>query len=181
MVNISHPGLYSETSPYALDADAQANLDSLLAMIQEANLFAVITFRTGPGRNEAAIVPEVDFPALYSVWTSQTEQDAWVAMWRYTADRYKNNAIVVGYDLMCEPHSNAIVADPTYDASDFYPAYANTLYDWNPLAKRITTAIRQVDTSTPILIGGMGWSAAAWLGSLASNGDSKTVYAVHQY
>lgn len=181
VVNISHPGLYSETAPYALNTGAQANLDSLLAMIQEANMFAVITFRTGPGRNEAAIVSELDFPALYSVWTSQAEQDAWVAMWKYTADRYKNNAIVVGYDLMCEPHSNAIVAIPTYEPSGFYPAYADTLYDWNPLAKRITTAIREVDADTPILIGGMSWSGAAWLDSLTSNGDSKTVYMVHQY
>jgi hypothetical protein len=181
VVNIAHPGLYSETAPYVLNTDAQANLDSLIAMIQRANMFAVITFRTGPGRNESDIVPGHPGPELYSVWTSQAEQDAWVAMWRYTADRYKNNKVVVGYDLMCEPHSNAILPTPTYDPSSFYPTYANTLYDWNPLAMRITTAVRQVDNTTPILIGGMSWSSAYWLNSLTSNGDTKTVYMVHLY
>ncbi len=172
VVNISHPGLYSETPPYVLNTEAQANLDSLLTMIKNANMFAVITARSGPGRN-------TDW--IGTLWTSQAEQDAWVAMWKYTADRYKNNSVVVGYDLMCEPYQNEIISPPTDIPSVFYPAYANTLYDWNPLAKRISDAIRQVDTTTPILIGGMNYSAAPWLNSLTSNGDNKTVYMVHNY
>lgn len=183
VVNISGPGIYSETAPYALNTAAQTNLDNLLTMIQNANMFAVITFRSGPGRNEEDIVPQPGLTAINSVWSTQAEQDAWVAMWQYTANRYKNNPVVVGYDLMNEPHPNAqtVTPVPTSIPSEFYPAYANTLFDWNPLAKRISNAIRQVDTTTPILIGGMDWSGAAWLNSLTPNGDSKTVYMVHQY
>ncbi|MCP4711319.1 MAG: hypothetical protein GY869_22085, partial [Planctomycetes bacterium] len=48
-VNISHPGLYSESSPYNVDTDAQDSLDALLAKIDIADMFAVICFRTGPG------------------------------------------------------------------------------------------------------------------------------------
>ena len=48
-VNISHPGLYAESSPYELDTDAQASLDSLLSMIANADMFAVISFRPDPG------------------------------------------------------------------------------------------------------------------------------------
>jgi len=51
-VNISHPGLFTETPPYTLDQDIQDNLDNLLNMIAEDDMFAVIAFRTGPGRSE---------------------------------------------------------------------------------------------------------------------------------
>ena len=51
-VNVSHPGLFSENSPYVLDEDIQDNLDNLLDMIAQAGMFAVISFRTGPGRSE---------------------------------------------------------------------------------------------------------------------------------
>ena len=51
-VNISHPGLFTEDPPWVLDEDIQDNLDALLRMIAGADLFAVIAFRTGPGRSE---------------------------------------------------------------------------------------------------------------------------------
>jgi hypothetical protein len=46
---------------------------------------------------------------------------------------------------------------------------------------RITDAIREVDSETPILIGGLSWSGVAWLPYLKPTGDSRTIYTVHQY
>ncbi len=192
-VNVSHPGLFTETPPYALDQDAQANLDTLLDMIAEARMFVVIAFRTGPGRSEFTFLwDEVGdwFDASYlndSVWQDRQAQDAWVEMWRYTAGRYRDNPIVVGYDLMVEPNSNEVgshaLNDPLdiWDPEEFYSEYAGTLYDWNQLYPRITSAIRDVDVNTPILIGGNGYSAVEWLPYLQPTGDSHTVYMVHQY
>lgn len=178
VVRLLGSGLYSETAPYALNTVTQNNLDSMLEMAKQANLFVIICAYNGPGRHFDSTQIK-----LHSVWTSQVEQDAWVAMWKYTAERYKNNAIVVGYELMNEPNSNStgISPTPTAVSSDFYATYTNTLYDWNPLALRITTAIRQVDSSTPILMGGNDWNSAAWMSSITPNGDSKTVYIFHQY
>ncbi len=51
-VNISCPGLFREKPPYRLDPPMQNNLDRLIGMIGKANMFAVISFRTGPGRSE---------------------------------------------------------------------------------------------------------------------------------
>ncbi len=198
-VNISHPGLFTETVPYTLDTDIQDNLDSLLAMIAQADMYAVITFRTGPGRSEfwafwgedTTSDPDGGWfdPGYYNnrVWGEQAAQDAWVEMWRYTAQRYKDNPIVVGYDLMCEPNSNEVGSFPAgdpldvWDAEEFYTDYGGTLYDWNQLYPRISAAIREVDSNTPILIGGMAYSAVEWLPYLQPTGDSRTVYAVHQY
>ncbi len=198
-VNISHPGLFRETPPYTLDTAVQSNLDKLLAMAAKADLFAVITFRTGPGRSEfwafwgedTASDPQNGWfnPAYYNnqVWGDQAAQNAWVAMWRYAASRYKDNPIVVGYDLMCEPNSNEVGSYPAgqpldaWDPAAFYRTYSGTLYDWNQLYPRISAAIRQVDATTPLLIGGMGYSAIDWLPYLQPTGDPHTVYTVHQY
>jgi len=192
-VNVSHPGLFTEAPPYVLDEDAQDNLDSLLSMIAEAHMFAVISFRSGPGRSEFTFLLEDLgdwFDASYlndSMWQDQAAQDAWVEMWRYTAERYRDNLIVVGYDLMVEPNSNEVGSDAItdrldiWDPEEFYVRYGGTLYDWNQLYPRITSAIRQVDTDTPILIGGNGYSAVEWLPYLEPTGDSRTVYTIHQY
>ncbi len=190
-VNISHPGLFAETAPYAVDPDIQNNLDNLLTIIANADMYAVISFRTGPGRAEFSVCCLGDdwFDDNYyndSVWGDQAAQDAWVAMWRYTAQRYRDNPIVVGYDLMVEPNSNEVGDDATnpldiWDPEVFYNTYGGTLYDWNQLYPEISAAIRQVDANTPILIGGLGYSGVEWLPYLQPTGDPRTVYMVHQY
>lgn len=116
LVNISHPGLFSIAPPYTLDLQAQTSLDNLLKMIEKADMFAVITMRTGPGRSEWTFQWGNDktsdpvngwFPASYyneEVWQQQAAQDAWAKMWEHIATHYKNNKVVVAYDLMCKPN-----------------------------------------------------------------------------
>ena len=160
-------------------------------MAHQAGLYAVITFRTGPGRSEFWAFWGEDTtsdpgggwfsPSYYNnrVWADQAAQDAWVEMWRYTAQRYKDNPIVVGYDLMCEPNSNEVgsfpIGDPLdiWDPEEFYAEYGGTLYDWNQLYPRIVTAIRQVDPHIPILVGGMGYSAVEWLPYMQPTDDPR--------
>ncbi len=184
-VNISHPGLYSESSPFSVDTDARDNLDSLLTMIADANMFAVICFRTGPGRSEFTFArDEVDDWFTSSdldetVWSESDRQTAWVNMWIYTAGRYKDNAIVVGYDLMVEPNSDEISAIEAPE--DFYPDHAGNLEDWNQFFPAIITGIRTVDKNTPILVGGMGYSAVEWLPHIVKSSDPRTLYTIHQY
>ncbi|MBU7022137.1 MAG: endo alpha-1,4 polygalactosaminidase [Theionarchaea archaeon] len=192
-VNISHPGLFTETPPYRLDKSIQDNLDSLIDMIEQADMFCVISFRTGPGRSEFTFVSEDLgdwFDESYlndSVWQDQEAQDAWVAMWEYTANRYKDNPVVAGYDLMVEPNSNetgsSYVHDylDIWDPEEFYDTYAGTLYDWNQLYPRIIAAIRIRDDKTPILVGGNGYSGLEWLSYLKVVKDPRVVYAAHQY
>ncbi len=185
-VNISHPGLFTEEPPFELNEGSQANLDRLLEMIAQAGMFAVISFRTGPGRSEFSFmgVGEDDpFGQSHlndSVWENQAAQDAWAEMWRYAAERYRDNDTVVGYDLMVEPNANAIFFD-MYWPPDFYPAYEGTLYDWNRFYPNLVDAIRETDPDTPILVGAMSWSQVDWLPYLEPTDDPRTVYTFHQY
>jgi len=162
-------------------------------MAANAHLYAVISFRTGPGRTEFTFFwDEVGdwFGEEYlndSMWGDQAAQDAWVEMWRATAEHYRENPIVVGYDLMVEPNANEVGTHVLYDNLDiwdpeeFLDQYGGSLYDWGQLYPRISAAIREVDSETPIIIGGMGYSAVNWLPYLKPTGDARTVYAAHQY
>mgnify|MGYP005847589249 CR=1 FL=1 len=185
-VNLSVPGLFTERPPYRLDEQVQANLDTLIEMADRADLFVVISFRTGPGRSDFTFYRDGAgewFDAhllLENVWTEQAAQDAWVEMWRYTAERYRGMPLVVGYDLMVEPNADEVMLD-LYDPADFYPRYAGTRYDWNQFYPRLVTAIREVDTHTPILISPMGWGSLPWLPALKPSDAERVVYAVHQY
>lgn len=199
LVVISHPGLFTEEPPYRPDPAVQENLDMLLGMAARAGLFAVISFRTGPGRSEfwafwgedTESDPEEGWfdPGYYNnrVWGDRSAQDAWVEMWRYTAERYRTNPIVVGYELMCEPNSNEVGSYPMgsaldiWDPEGFHRRYGGTLYDWNQLYPRIVAAIREVDPETPILVGGNGYSSVEWLPYLAVLDAPHIVYVVHQY
>ncbi|MCP5100491.1 MAG: cellulase family glycosylhydrolase, partial [Chloroflexi bacterium] len=183
-VSISGPGLFSETPPYTVDLDIQAHLDNLLTMIAAADMFATIGFRTGPGRSEFTLCCGGDayFDGYFNdtVWEDPAAQDAWVEMWHYTAKRYRDNPIVAGYKLMVEPNAAGVFFD-IYEPDEFYEEYAGTLYDWNQFYPRLVAGIREVDTKTPILVGGMGWSSVAWLNALEPTDDPRTVYVVHQY
>jgi hypothetical protein len=182
-VNISHAGLFTVEPPYQVDEEAVANLDRLLAMIAQADMFAVITFRSGPGRSEFAIIGGGDWlPDGYiieSVWQDAEARAAWAEMWRYTAERYKDHPIVVGYDLMCEPNANAGL--DIWEAEAFYDQYAGSGYDWNAWYPSLVSAIREVDASTPILVGGNNYSGVEWLPYLQPVDDAHIVYTIHQY
>jgi cysteinyl-tRNA synthetase len=185
-VNISHPGIFSEQPPYQLDERALKHLERLLAMIGQADMFAVVSFRTGPGRSEFTFFGDDDsdwFDDSYrndSVWEDADAQDAWVEMWRVAAETLRDHPIVVGYDLMVEPNSNEIYFDE-WEPDVFYADYGGTLYDWNQLFPRIVEGIREVDYRTPILVGGMGYSPVDWLPYIEVNDDDRIVYIAHQY
>jgi hypothetical protein len=182
-VNISHTGLFTQTPPYEVDPDVQANLDRLLEMIAAADMFAVISFRSGPGRGEFALIEIPGLPPELtdqSVWQDAAAQDGWVSMWRYTAERYRGNSIVVGYDLMVEPNAPAALFN-IFDPAEFDDRYGGALADWNQLHPRLTAAIRAVDAQTPIIVAAGNFSAVDWLPFVQVTGDARTVYAVHQY
>jgi len=182
-VNLSHPGIFTERPPYVLDERAQANLDQMIAMATKADLFVVITFRTGPGRNDFTFYRDDDWfeskDLIENLWSDTDAQAAWIEMWRYTAERYKDNPVVIGYDLLCEPNANEILDE--WDKEAFYATYGGTIYDWNAWYPDIVTAIRSVDTETPILVGGEGYSALDWLPYIELVDAEKIVYTFHQY
>jgi hypothetical protein len=192
-VVVSHPGIFTESPPYTLDQALVNHLDNLLRMIKHADLFAVLAIRTGPGRSEFTFFSK-EVGSWFGaeklndqIWSNRKAQDAWVSMWQFLANRYRNNPIVVGYELMVEPNSSDVGSDvrsdriAIEDPARFYRKYRGTSYDWNQLHPRIVSAIREVDSETPILIGGNGYSSAKWLRYIKDSVKKRIVHVVHHY
>ena len=177
-VQISHAGLFSETPPYELDPAAQKNLDSVIKKVEKAGLYAVLAFRSGPGRNENTITDR-DGELLESIWTNEREQRAWAEMVAYAAQRYKDNPTIVGIDPMVEPNDYA--RHGYLEPEVFYARFGGTVEDFNGLAQRVTTAVREVDQTTPLLLEPDGFGRPSWLPYLKVTGDPLTVYTVHDY
>ena len=177
-VQLSHAGTFAETSPYSLDSVAEAMLDLTIQRAMAAGLYVVIAFRSGPGRNENAITNR-EAELNEQIWTSAAARSAWTAMLKHTAERYRDNPAVVGYSIMVEPNAYARQGYP--DPADFYARYAGTLQDVNGLFALATAAIREVDTSTPILLEPEGYGNINWLPYVTVTGDSRTVYTPHDY
>lgn len=148
--------VFDPRAPYALQPAEMEKLDQMVKAATQADLFVVLTCRSGPGR--------ADFETSQEIWTDAAAQDAYARMWAHLAQHYKGNPAIVGYDLMCEPHPEERHAGV-----------------WNALAKRITDAIRKVDEHTPILINSVGWAYAETFDQLSPTGDKRTVYVVHFY
>lgn len=175
-VNISFPGIYSvkqKRGKYVLECEVLTELKRLIDRCREADLFVVVSFRTGPGRNEAVFGGEDEKPVT-DLWTSEAARDAWVEMWKETARELKYKSNVVGYDLMVEPVGDV---EQVKDASQNRLRFQT----WYELAGRIAKEIRRIPDDTPILVGGANASAACALECLPPIDSPGIVYAVHQY
>ena len=101
-------------------------------------------------------------------WLFEDEENQRIAieLWRKIADRYKNETIVIGYDLLNEPIAHF------FDKDHLNPKL-------EPLYKKITTAIRQVDSNHIIFLGGAQWNSNFSI--FGEPFDSKLVYTFHRY
>jgi endoglucanase len=115
-------------------------------------------------------VPEGGFQsdgAGDKLWTDTTNQDRLTALWKAIANRYVNETIIAGFDLVNEPH-------PTM-----------TRQQWQDLASKITAAIRTVDENHMVFVertnavnGDFSYDANM---NLFTQADKNTVYEFHFY
>jgi hypothetical protein len=139
-----------------------SRLEQLVGWAAEADLFVVISFRTGPGRGEGDITE--DGLADATVFDDEDQQAAWAQMWSSVAADYASHPHVVGYDLMVEPHDVDVQS-------------------WRSFAQDLVFAIRTVDDETPILVSPAGWGSYDALEGFEPLTDpaARLVYTVHQY
>lgn len=183
-VSISGPGIYSVQPPYELLPEVVARYDELLNMIEKADMFATIGFRSGPGRADWSICcADADWAQAYlvdHVWEDREAQAAWSAMWQAAAEHFGGRHNVVAYKLMVEPNAAAFHFD-IYDAQTFFATYGGSTYDWNSFFPDIIAAIREVDAETPILVSADDFSSLDWLSYAKLVDDERTTYFVDQY
>lgn len=160
-VNLSVPGFYYVTNHSTpLWPQMRDHLDRLVDWAEQAGLFVVLSFRTGPGRGEGDITKYgVRERSLFS---SVEKKRLFAAMCKEAAIRYGIRKHVVGLDLLVEPHD--------IDRSE-----------WRSLAQYLIDEVRTVHPSLPIVVGLDNWSNAKAIDGWRPLRGNYVVYAVHQY
>lgn len=129
-------------SPFVLREDRLALLDRLIGWCREHKLYAILDLHGAPGGQTGTNIDDSEFdrPELFADETRAREA---IEIWRTLAERYKDEWIVAGYDLLNEP------------LPDWFSSYNDRVM---PLYKEMIEAIREVDERHMIILEGVHWS-----------------------
>lgn len=139
-------------------------LDSLVKWCKQNNIYILLDMHCAPGGQTGDNIDDsYGYPFLYDDTAAQKQT---VDIWTRIAEHYKNEKIILGYDLLNEP------IPPFYDTAHLNPKL-------EPLYKKITAAIRTVDKNHLIFLGGAQWDSN--FDVFGKPFDDKLVYTFHKY
>jgi endoglucanase len=104
--------------------------------------------------------------------------------WVRAARKWKDHPGFGGYGLMNEPHEMPAAGSTVSVRDANTPSYNEDLSIWPTFAQAAIDAIRGVDSSNPIYVGGNEWSAAMTVGTRNPGSPyrgANLVYEVHMY
>ena len=140
-----------------------ARLDAVLDDAEGANVPVVLTMLSLPGaRWRQQNGDKFDL----RLWRDSTFWVQAARFWQRLAAHLKDRGIVVGYNILNEPIPEKAGADRTV-LNRFYAV--------------VIAFIREVDTSTSIILDGGEWASPAGLAAIAPVDDGNVLYSFHFY
>lgn len=146
--------------------DGFARVDSLVEWCRESELFLILDMHDAPGGQTGDNIDDsYGYPWLFD---SKASQEKFCNIWRAIADHYKNEPVILGYELLNEPIA------PYFSNVDELNAKLEGIY------KMGVAAIREVDLNHIILLGGAQWNGN-FRPFTDSRFDDKLMYTCHRY
>jgi len=147
-----------ESAPYQYDAAGTAYLDNAIRWAKMHGLKVILDLHAAPGAQNYDW--HSDSLGKADLWISRQKQKRVFALWKFLADRYKNEEAVAGYDLLNE----SVIADEKM-LNRFYA--------------ELIREIRSVDRNHILFIEGNRW--AMDLECLDDFDDDNWAYSIHFY
>lgn len=139
-------------------------LDRVLNWCKKEKLYVILDMHCAPGGQTGDNIDDgYGYPFLFE---DQQSQALCIEVWKKIAARYKNESVIIGYDLLNEPIAHY------FDKTKFNPLL-------EPLYKKLTNAIRLVDKNHILFLGGAQWDSN--FEPFGKPFDSKLVYTFHKY
>ncbi|MBI3719242.1 MAG: cellulase family glycosylhydrolase [Sphingobacteriales bacterium] len=139
-------------------------MDRVISWCKKEKLYVILDMHCSPGGQTGDNIDDgYGYPFLFE---NEKDQAECTAIWKRIANHYKNEAIIIGYDLLNEPIAHY-----------FDKAKLNPLLE--PLYKRLTAAVRSVDKNHLLFLGGAQWDSN--FEPFSKPFDSKLVYTFHKY
>jgi endoglucanase len=139
-------------------------LDRVISWCKQENLYVMLDMHCAPGGQTGDNIDDGDgYPFLF---TSAANRKQTADIWKRIANHYKNESIILGYDLLNEPIAHYFKVDEINPHLE-------------PTYKEITAAVRSVDKNHIVFIGGAQWDSNFKI--FGKPFDSKAVYTFHKY
>ena len=153
-------------NPVAYSEEGFSLLDNLVKWCKANGVYVIIDMHAAIGGQTGRNIDDSanDRPELFM---ETRYQDELVDLWTTIAKRYKDEPAVAGYDLLNEPLPASTGAAHAYKAQ------------LEPLYKRLTKAIREIDSRHIIIVEGADW-ANDW-SVFSGPFDKNMVYQFHYY
>jgi hypothetical protein len=118
----------------------------------------------------------------YRLWQDEAFQQQALRFWRDLAAALKDHPAIVAYNPLNEPHPER--AHKYYSADDtafvaWFARVQGTTSDVNRFNRRMVAAIREVDSSTPIMLDGWFYAGPEGFAVNQPVDDTRTLYAFH--
>lgn len=125
--------------------DGFARVDSVVEWCRDNNLYLILDMHDAPGGQTGDNIDDsYGYPWLME---SEKSQQQFCDIWRNIADYYKDEPVILGYELINEPIATHFTNQDELNSK------------LEPLHKRAVAAIREVDPNHIILIGAPQWNS----------------------
>jgi endoglucanase len=139
-------------------------MDSAVGWCRKEKIFVILDMHCAPGGQTGDNIDDgYGYPFLFE---NEASQKLVCEIWQKIAAHYKNETIIMGYDLLNEPIAHY------FDKEKLNPLLEK-------LYKKITRAIRAVDKNHILFLGGAQWDSN--FGNFGAPFDNKLVYTFHKY
>jgi endoglucanase len=139
-------------------------LDRLVSWCRKEKLYMILDMHCAPGGQTGDNIDDgYGYPFLFDSGQSRMQC---ANIWKRIAAHYKNETIIIGYDLLNEPIAHY-----------FNKEKLNPLLE--PLYKQIAKAVRETDKNHILFLGGAQWDSD--FKPFGPPFDAKLVYTFHKY
>jgi endoglucanase len=163
-----HYKLFTDEDYMGLSSgDGFVRIDSLVEWCRESELYIILDMHDAPGGQTGDNIDDsYGYPWLM---VSEASQKLFVNTWKSIAEKYSNEPVILGYDLLNEPIA---------------PYFKDELEKLNPqlepLYKKAVAAIREVDKNHIVMLGGAQWNSNFKVFT-DTKFDDKMMYTCHRY
>lgn len=150
----------SDEQPYKYLDDGWAWIDNNIRWARKHGVYLILNMH----------VPQGGFQSHgkgWELWTNAEYQNRLVSLWKAIAMRYKDEPVILSYDLLNEP------------------GVPNSKSQWTELAQRLVNEIRKIDQKHPIMVEKVNSVNRSWERDKDMNfirvKDENIIYTFHNY